>query len=372
MWNVTQTDVYQKAFQKSLETQWRLVSSRCQALNNLCYRGVTIPGLTVDSLLDFWMDKRSGLDKLRSQIDKFLENPNPAVSSFGKSVLEKYLGRVSAEFSQKPEIFLDSLSRYEKHLKFDAESFRNADYETLNTLFACFPEAILRTPGIMASTWMDEAFKPENVAKSMIALISGYQCFLVHRTQSMLEDSKLDYFNAGFKDAFGIHPTLLAMRLPELDKDSAKSLLRFVKKSVLRTTYDYNIISSLRMGLPNRNLAIAAVGRSGYFNSTQVTSDFTAHSSSDCKTSLLNSYINHRLAPTHRLGVLFPGSAVDKNIVNRLLGNETPEDIAHFQDFIKGFSEVDQADIQQRTGFPVKYLTSKLSKRMVLTNDLGM
>jgi hypothetical protein len=372
MWNVTQTDVYQKAFQKSLESKWHLVSSRCQALNNLCYRGATIPGLTVDSLIDFWMDKRSGLDKLRSQIDEFLANPNPSVSGFGKRVLEKYLGRVSAEFSKKPEMFLDSIGRYEKPVKFDAESFRNADYETLNTLYACFPEAVLKTPGIMASTWMDEAFKPENVAKSMIALISGYQCFLVHRTQNMLEDSKLDYFNAGFKDAFGIHPTLLANRLPELDKDSAKPLLRFVKKSVLRTTYDYNIISSLRMGLSNRGLAIAAVGRSGYFNNAQVTLEFTKHTSDNGKTSLLNSYINHRLAPIHRLGVLFPGSAVDKSIVNRLLRDETPEDIVNFQGFIKGFSEVDQADIQQRTGFPVKYLTSKLSKRMVLTNDLGM
>ena len=372
MWNVTQTDAYQKALKKSLESQWHLVSSRCQALNNLCYRGVTIPGLTVDSLLDFWMDKRSGLDKLKAQIDEFLANPNPTVSAFGKRVLEKYLSRVSAEFPHKPEIFLDSLGRYEKHLKFDAESFRNSDYETLNTLFACFPEAVLRTPGVMASKWMDEAFKPENVAKSMIALISGYQCFLVHRTQSMLEDSKLDYFNAGFKDAFGIHPTILAMRLPELDKEAAKPLLRFVKKSVLRTSYDYNIISSLRMGLSNRNLPIAAVGRSGYFNSTQVTSDFTARTSNDGKVSLLNSYLNHRLAPIHRLGALFPGSAVDKSIVDRLLRDETSEDIAHFQSFIKGFNEVDQADIQQRTGFPVKYLTSKLSKRMVLTNDLGM
>lgn len=372
MWNVTQTDKYEKALQKSLESQWRLVSSRCQALHNLCYRGVTVQGLTVDSLLDFWMDKRSGLDKLRTQIDEYLANPNPSVSAFGKQVLEKYLSRVSAEFTKKPEIFLDSLGRYEKPLKFDAELFRNADYETLNTLFACFPEAVFRSPGIMSTSWMNEAFKPGNAAKSMIALISGYQSFLVHRTQSMLEGSKLDHFNAAFKEAFGIHPSHLAMKLPELDKESAKTLLRFVKKSVLRTTYDYNIISSLRMGLSNRCLGITAVGRSGYFNNSQVTSEYISYESTDRKTALLNSYMNYRLAPIHRLGGLFPAEAVNKQIIDRILRDESPDDISDFQAFIKGFSDEDQADIQQRTGFPLKYLTSKLSKRMVLTHDLGM
>lgn len=372
MWNVTQTDSYHAELKKALEAKWRLVSSRLESLSAFQYSRFEPSSVHLDDLLTFWMDKRSGLQELRNFIDSKMNSVNSNDQEFGRRVLTFYINRVSAEFNGKPELLLDSIEPREKLRGFSADVFRGADYQFLNTLFACFPEVIFNTPGIMQGAWQESAFLPENAGSSTLALIAGYQTYLVHRTHSMFGESAIDKFNNGFKSAFGTHPDHMALRLPELDKSSEKVLLRYVKKSVIRSTRDYSVVPSLRIGFSGRGLAITAVGRSGYFNNADVAEGLTRYTDSDRAATLLQSYLNYKLAPLHKLGKLFEETAVSSDVVKRLLGDETAEDIDYFRRFLAGFSQEDCAKIQIRTQFPPKYLTGEQSKRMVLTQDLGL
>jgi len=202
-----------------------------------------------------------------------------AEKKFGEEILTLYINRVTAEMSGKPECFLDSIIRREKLRQFSAESLRDADYDFLNTLFACFPEVIFNTPGIMQQHWLNKALLPENLGKTALALVAGYQSFAVLRSHSLFDEAAdvpvVDRFNDGFKEAFGMHPSRFAMQLPQLDKESAKYLLRYIKKSPARQTSDYNIVGSVRFGFSGRCLAIKAMGLSGYFNSAKVVDDMT-------------------------------------------------------------------------------------------------
>ncbi len=378
MWNVTQSEQYQIALKRELEKSWRLVTNRLSVFSDFCYqRTQFIPdGIQVNDLMSYWMDKRSGLKELRDYIEIMMISDKPAEKKFGEELLTLYIHRVSAEMSGKPECFLDSIIRREKLRQFSAESFRDADYDFLNTLFACFPEVIFNTPGIMQQHWLNKALLPENLGKTALALVAGYQSFAVLRSHSLFDEAAdvpvVDRFNNGFKEAFGMHPSRFAMQLPQLDKESAKYLLRYIKKSPARQTSDYNIVGSVRFGFSGRCLAIKAMGLSGFFNSAKFVNDITRYAGPDEQERILSAYVNHGLAPIDRLGKLFRHSAVSTSIINRFLHDETPEDIARFQCFINGFSEEDRANIQIRTQFPAKYLTSQASKRMVLTQDLGL
>ncbi len=373
MWNASQTPEYSICLSSELKKRWSRVNTRAEDLRSIRRNGEPSLYSTKD-IIDLWMEKDSSLYELRKVIFESNQG-NPAHLEFMHTCIQYYVNAAEHSFSDKPHKILDSISHYEPLRKFDLSRYSDASYEFLNALFACFPDLVIESPGLMQGRWKEEAFKPENVWKTIIGLTAGYQSFFVHRSMhSHLNTPSLtDHFTSRFKEAFGMHPDRIAMQIPRICDKSAKQVLSYYKRSVAKTSSrDYAVPTHLRNGYSGCRLAITSLAKAGVFADRSVFDALSEHLGADRRAHLLTAYLTQGFCTEDKIGRFFEISDVRAEHVNYMLNDshETPED--DFRRFLSSYPPEDQAALQIRTGFPIHLLKNSHSKRIVLSSDLNL
>jgi hypothetical protein len=373
MWNVTQTPEYSKCLSDEQKKRWSRVNTRGEDLKSIRRNGESAL-YSLKDIIDYWMSKESSLCELRKIIFES-DQDKPAHLEFMHECIQHYVSAVDASFSDKPHKILDSISHYEVFRKLDMSRYMDASYEFLNALFACFPELVLQTPGLMQGKWKDEALKPENAGKTIIGLTAGYQSYFVHRSNSSFSNmpNLSDSFYSGFKDAFGIHPDRLSMQLTKPCEKQSKQVLSYYKRSVAKTaSRDYSVPTRLRNGLSGGGLAITALAKAGVFADRPVFDGLSQHLGADRRAILLTIYLTQGFCAEDKIGRFFEIDDVRIEHVNYMLSDshEAPED--DFRRFLSVFPPEDQAALQIKTGFPIHLLKDSQSRRIVLSSDLNL
>jgi hypothetical protein len=372
MWNATQTPEYPEFLSKALNQRWSRVNTRSEDLTSICYNGESTL-FTLKDIVGHWMSKYSSLYELRKIIFESRQDSSMQLE-FMHSCIDHYVNAADASFSDKPYKILDSIYQYEPLRKLDLSRYSDAPYEFLNALFACFPDLVIESPGLMQGKWKDEAFKPENAWKTIIGLTAGYQSFFVHRSSNSYSTPNLkDHFNSGFKDAFGIHPDIIAMKIPRISDKDAKRVLSYYKRSVSMTaSRDYSVPTQLRNGYSGARIAITALAKAGVFADRSVFEVLSSHLGAERRALLLTAYLLHGFCTEDKIGRFFEIDDVRIEHVNYMLSDSHDNAEDDFRRFLSSYPPEDQAALQIKTGFPIHLLKDLQSKRIVLTSDLNL
>ncbi|WOF81776.1 hypothetical protein P5704_028385 (plasmid) [Pseudomonas sp. FeN3W] len=371
MWDITKDELYQKAIKLEYAQRWARQSNRERdALDIMSGRSNGLYNL--EELLKACFDKGKGLPEIRKIITQPGSETETGIRI--KNAVEAYINQILLRWDDRPERYLDAVNRNERPYTFDASIFADKPYEFLNALLACFPESVLQSPGLMAGEWKEKAFLPDNLARTAIGLGAAYQAIFVHKTRSYLNYREdMDSFAKQFKQAFGENPFKLSMRMPLMNADQSKQVLRYFKKSVMPTdTRESSIMSRIIYLNSDTSWIMHVFGRAGVYANPEVCERIIKYKGDDTISGVLSCYIAYDFAPLNKLGRLFKARHVTQSIVDRLIDPENDNPAANLTKFLKGFAEEDKAWILKKMNLPADLLEDRDLRRRALANAIEL
>lgn len=379
MWNVTKTKEFNSDIKNEISKRWSRASRRKDDLIKMLSSpswSIEIGSIKLnpEDIIEEWMSRRPALKDLRDFIFS-LDQENPEEKLFSQHLIKLYVDYIINKSGNDPYKMIRASTSNEVIRNIDLSVFKDESYHFLNTLFSCFPDAVIANKGLMTKNWKKDAFKPENIATTITGHIAGYQTYFITRYQPYLNGSdSSSKFREGLKNSFGIDDFDIKNKIKKITPDDKLKISQYFKKHVKNTSSgQYSIMAALKYGSRMADPQIKLLGMAGVFMEKSILKDmYYDRSSAGDRSWVLSSYIEHMLTDIKDIGSTFWAHDISENDLKIIKGDYPGDPDELVAEFISGFNKEEQVSLRERFNLNIDVINSKEGRRLALVSELGI